>query len=97
MLLALRSATATGDDYIFATASGKPLDRQAAHEMIKRIARRAGVTGDVSAHWLRHSHATHVLRRGGNVADLQKQLGHASLATTSRYAHAAAYTGDLLE
>jgi integrase/recombinase XerD len=96
-LLALRSAEATGSDFIFATASGKPLDRQAAHEMIKRIAKRAGITGDVSAHWLRHSHATHVLRKGGNVADLQKQLGHASLATTSRYAHAASYTGDLLE
>jgi integrase/recombinase XerD len=96
-LLALRSAEAGPGDFIFATATGKPLDRQAAHETIKRIARRAGVVGDVSAHWLRHSHATHVLRKGGNVADLQKQLGHASLATTSRYAHAASYTGDLLE
>jgi integrase/recombinase XerD len=42
----------------------------------------------VSPHWLRHSHASHYLARKGNVAVLQKTLGHESLATTTLYAHA---------
>lgn len=96
-MLELRTAATKGEDFVFSTASGAPVDRQAAHKTIKRIASRAGLDGDISAHWLRHSHATHTLQKGGNVADLQKQLGHASLQTTSRYAHAENYTGDLLE
>jgi integrase/recombinase XerC len=80
----------------FATRTGAALDRQAAHKMIKRVLKRAGLPEDISAHWLRHSHATHVLQRGGNIADLQKQLGHSSLATTSRYAHETAFSADAL-
>ena len=54
----------------------------------QRVLRRAGLPDNASTHWLRPpSHATR-LSRGGNVADLQAQLGHASLATTSTYAHA---------
>lgn len=96
-LLALRTPGTSGEAYVFATASGAPVDRQAAHKTMKRLALRAGLDEEMSAHWLRHSHATHALQKGGNVADLQKQLGHASLQTTSHYAHAESYTGDLLE
>lgn len=94
-LLRLRGDAST-DAYVFATRTGAALDRQAAHKMIKRVLKRAGLPEDISAHWLRHSHATHVLQRGGNIADLQKQLGHSSLATTSRYAHETAFSADAL-
>ena len=40
-----------------------------------------------SFHSLRHSFATNFLKRGGNLALLQKILGHSSLATTSIYLH----------
>lgn len=43
----------------------------------------AGVNG--SAHALRHSFAGHILRRGANVRDVQRALGHQSLKTTERY------------
>ncbi|MCB9117381.1 MAG: tyrosine-type recombinase/integrase, partial [Caldilineaceae bacterium] len=95
-MLALRTATTQGNDFVFITTSGKPVDRQSANKTMKRLAKRAGLDEDISAHWLRHSHASHYIQKGGNVADLQKQLGHASLQTTSRYAHAESYTGDLL-
>lgn len=41
-----------------------------------------------SPHWLRHSHASHALDRGAPVHVVQATLGHASLATTGKYAHA---------
>ena len=95
-LLRLRDEDTQPEAFVFSTRTGKPVDRQAAHATLKRILRRAGLPDNASCHWLRHSHATHVLARGGNVADLQAQLGHASLATTSTYAHAEAYSADRL-
>ncbi|KGB21154.1 Integrase [Acetobacter tropicalis] len=40
-----------------------------------------------SAHWLRHAHVSHSLDRGAHVHAVQRSVGHASLATTTRYAH----------
>jgi len=42
----------------------------------------------LSPHWLRHAHASHALDRGAPVSLVRECLGHASLATTSRYTHA---------
>jgi site-specific recombinase XerD len=42
----------------------------------------------VSAHWLRHDHASHALDNDGPIHLVQQTLGHNSLATTSRYVHA---------
>ncbi len=41
----------------------------------------------VSPHWLRHAHASHALDRGASIHLVQQTLGHASVATTSRYLH----------
>ena len=53
--------------------------------MLKRYANRAGIEKRVHPQGLRHSHASHLVRRGVNIVDIQGQLGHSSLATTSRY------------
>lgn len=38
-----------------------------------------------STHWLRHTHASHALASGVRVQEVQQNLGHASLATTTAY------------
>jgi integrase/recombinase XerD len=42
----------------------------------------------VSPHWLRHAHASHALRHGAELALVRDTLGHSSIETTGRYAHA---------
>lgn len=55
--------------------------------VVRRAARHAGVGRPVSPHWLRHSHASHARQAGTPLEVIQQTLGHASLATTSRYLH----------
>ena len=67
---------------------GGPLNRLSVHRVVKLAARRAGLGDAGSAHWLRHASASHALDRGCPIHLVQTTLGHASLATTSRYTHA---------
>lgn len=76
------------DSPIFISQKGGRLDETQVHRIVKAAAVRAGITGNVSAHWLRHSHASHALDRGANIALVRDTLGHSSLSVTSRYTHA---------
>jgi len=73
---------------VFATRTGKPLVRSHVHKIVRRAARRAGITRNVSAHWLRHAHVSHALDNGCPVHVVRQTVGHASLQTTTAYAHA---------
>jgi integrase/recombinase XerD len=63
----------------------KPL---AVYRIVSQAAKQAQIEGRISPHWLRHAHASHALDRGAPIHLVQATLGHASLATTSRYLHA---------
>ena len=76
------------DSPIFVSQKGGRLDETQVHRIVKAAAVRAGISGSVSAHWLRHSHASHALDRGANIALVRDTLGHSSLSVTSRYTHA---------
>ena len=76
------------DSPIFVSQKGGRLDETQVHRIVKAAAVRAGISGNVSAHWLRHSHASHALDRGANIALVRDTLGHSSLSVTSRYTHA---------
>lgn len=86
-LIALRGA-AGADEPVFRSAKGGALDPSAAHRLVKHAAARAGLPPAVSAHWLRHAHASHALDHGAPIHLVQATLGHVSVATTGRYLHA---------
>ena len=67
---------------------GGQIDESMVHRIVKAAAGRAGLSAEVSAHWLRHAHASHSLDRGAPIHLVQATLGHASVATTGRYLHA---------
>src|SRR4051794_13712327 len=76
------------DAPVFRSRQGGALDPSQVHRIVKQAAKRAGLPETVSAHWLRHAHVSHALDRGAPVHLVQATVGHASLTTTSRYAHA---------
>lgn len=79
---------AENESALFVGRGGKPLGRQAIWAMLKKRAAAAGAPAAVSPHWLRHSFATHMLRRGAPVRVIQELLGHADISTTQIYTHA---------
>ena len=70
---------------LFLTNTGRPLNEHAVGSILDGCARRAGIRKRVTAHVLRHSLATHLLRGGADIRHIQALLGHASLQSTERY------------
>jgi integrase/recombinase XerD len=79
------AAAGKGTPVLFLNARGGPLSRQSAWTILRTAAVRAGLTGDLSPHTLRHSFATHLLEGGADVRVVQELLGHASVTTTQVY------------
>lgn len=70
--------------HIFKSERGGQLNRDTIAAIVRRCGDAIGVAG-LSPHVLRHSHATHAIRRGVSPDLVQQTLGHSSLATTSNY------------
>ncbi|MGZ3634332.1 MAG: tyrosine-type recombinase/integrase, partial [Parachlamydiaceae bacterium] len=82
-------------DYLFfdEKEKGKKISTVSIWKAIKSSAKRAKVDPLPSPHWFRHTSATLSLEGGAPIHVVQARLGHASLATTSRYLHAKASEG----
>jgi site-specific recombinase XerD len=70
---------------IFLNAAGARLDRHAAARIVRRIARRSGITKRVGPHTLRHGFITAALDAGVPLRDVQEAASHADPRTTMRY------------
>ncbi len=82
------------DAALFVANNGEPMRRGALQYMIEQLYREAGIRSRVPAgalvHALRHTFATSLARNGASGTELQRLLGHESLATTQRYVDATA-------
>jgi integrase/recombinase XerD len=79
-----RSARGGGEAVILNVRGGR-LSRQSCWKIVRAAGERAGLSGRLSPHVLRHSCATHMLERGADIRVVQELLGHASLSTTQVY------------
>ena len=70
---------------LFVGAKGGPLSPRVVQLAMARIRGALGLPDSATPHALRHSFATHLLARGGDLRTIQDLLGHASLSTTQVY------------
>ncbi len=75
------------DDILFLNKHGKSLSRIMIFYIIKDLAKKAGITKNISPHTFRHSFATHLVEGGADLRAVQEMLGHESITTTEIYTH----------
>ncbi len=70
---------------LFVNQQGQPLSKQVVSVMVRSSAQKAGLKKQVSAHVLRHTFASMLVKNGADVVAVQKMLGHSDLKTTQGY------------
>jgi integrase/recombinase XerD len=75
------------EDHVFLNRRGSGISRVSIFNIVKEVARMAGITKHISPHTFRHSFATHLVEGGADLRAVQEMLGHSSIVTTEIYTH----------
>ena len=75
------------EDILFLNRRGSRLSRVMIFLILKDLAKKAGITKNISPHTFRHSFATHLVEGGADLRAVQAMLGHESITTTEIYTH----------
>jgi integrase/recombinase XerC len=75
----------TDEDPLFVGSRGARLNPGVVQRQVRKIRALLGLSDSATPHAFRHSFATHLLAKGGDLRTIQELLGHASLSTTQRY------------
>ena len=75
------------EDILFLNRRGAKLSRVMIFLILKDLAKKAGITKNISPHTFRHSFATHLVEGGADLRAVQEMLGHESITTTEIYTH----------
>ena len=70
---------------LFVNQLGQPLSKQVVAIMVRTNARKAGFKRQITAHTLRHTFASQLVKNGADVVAVQKMMGHVDLKTTQGY------------
>lgn len=84
---AIQHIKPAAEDILFLNRRGGSLSRVMVFNIVKELAREAGIDKPVSPHTFRHSFATHLVEGGADLRAVQEMLGHASITTTEIYTH----------
>ena len=82
----IHAATERDSAALFISSQGHRMTASSIYKMIKKMAKLAGLSPEVTTHSLRHTFGTNLIKVG-SINQVQKLMGHESIATTTIYTH----------